>query len=97
MKGPAADWEENVRPAKEAEIKKQAARFRELVPWVAKLRRGAGQEAYEAEARKFLGHAREAEAGREDYAALAVRLAAVRIAWPLGPGVFLLTARRHGT
>lgn len=73
---------EIVPPAKEAEIKKQAARFRELVPWVAELRRGAGQEAYEAEALKLLGRAREAEAAaaRADYAALAARLAAVRAA-----------------
>lgn len=73
---------EIVPPAREAEVRKEAARLRDLVPWVVQLRRGAGQETFEAEAEKLLARVKEAEAAaaRADYAALAARLAAARAA-----------------
>ena len=73
---------EIVPPAKQAQVQGLAVRFRELVPWAGRLREGASQERYEAEVRKPLDRAKEAEAAaaRADYAALAARLADVRAA-----------------
>jgi len=71
---------EAVPPRKTARLRKQAARFRALVPWTVNLRAGAAQNLYEEEAAKLLeaAEAIAAAAGRRDPGAVVDGLAAAR-------------------
>jgi hypothetical protein len=71
---------EFVPPKTEKVIRRQAVRFKELIPWMANLREGAAQEVYEDRAAKLLEIAENIEtaARKADYGTLAYRLADAR-------------------
>ena len=73
---------EIVPPAKHAEIRKLAARFREMAPLAVDFRQGARQELYAAEGGKLAAAAQkvEAAAAKGDFTALTARLAEARAA-----------------